>query len=506
MKFLKTIRTLFLACLLAGCAATATQVPFTPLPFSPTTTALQPIKATSTPTLSMPIATQTSPISINAGLSVIQISYSNNPGLSNAPLSLVDPETGQTLQYEGPLSVKMDPIATSTGRLAAVQGSGEVCEPMAFGTACHSQANVLHLVNLTTFQEVTATLPAKGWTNLAAFNPAGTQLALADNQKQGSTLMLFDADNGSLLSSLNLSIRPSLISFLQNENQLVVYGQPLGTSPGVQSPGDPQVLLLNLPDLKIAWDKELTGILSGFWCETNCNGSIEQISFASWLPVVVVAPDSNTLYIAHADQERLTSVNLVTHTVHIIDLQTAQSWMERLFSLSIQVAFAKGNQNGTTMQGVLSPNSQHLYLLSQSFHSTQGVDKNWTTDVSYGGLQVVDVKSGRIVNQLDTHATQIKISPDGSYLFLMNWDSPQAETQIVRSKDLQVVKTLRGWVVTLTRRLNGTPIAMVSQVGYSTNKEVGVLNLQSFSIEHHWKTSFDNQFLSIFPNNTLFVP
>ncbi len=506
MKILKTFHLFILACLLAGCATTATQAPFTALPPTPTNIALPPAPATSTPTPSIPVATKTIPKSIDPGLSVIQVNDSNTSGLSNSSLSLVDPETGKTLQNEGSFSDKMDPIATSPGRLAAIQGSGEACEPMAYGTACHSQADVLRLVDLTTLQEVTATLPANGWSSLATFNPDGTQLALAYNQKQGSTLMLFDTDNGSLRSSLNLSIRPSLIAFRQSENQLVVYGQPLGPNPGVQQPGDPQVLLLDLPGLRIAWDKELTGILSGFWCETNCNGSIEQISFASWFPVVAVAPDGNQLYVAHADQERLTRVNLATRTVHVIDLQTAQSWLDQLLSLSTQVAFAKGNQNGANLQGVLSPNGQRLYLLAQSFHSTQGVDGNWTTDVSYRGLQAVDVKTGRILNQLETHATQIQISPDGDYLYLMNWDSPQAETQIVSTKSLQVVKTLIGWEVTLTRRLNGTLVAMASQVDYSTGKEVGVLNLQSFSIDHPWKTGFDIQFLSIFPNNPLFVP
>jgi DNA-binding beta-propeller fold protein YncE len=504
---MKIFHMFILACLLAGCVATATEVPSMPEPPTPTNTALPPATATSAPAPSMPVATKTIPKSIDPGLSVIQVNYSNTSGLSNATLSLVDPETGQILQAKGLLSDKMDPIATSPGRLlAAVQGSGEVCEPMAYGTACYSQADVLHLVDLTTLKEVTATLPANSWVNLATFNPDGTRLALADNQKQGSTLMLFDVENGSLLSSLNLSIRPTLITFRQSENQLVVYGQSLGSNPGVQKPGNPHVLLLDLPDLSIAWNKELTGILSGFWCETNCDGSIEQSSFASWFPVVVVAPDGNELYIAHADQERLTSVDLATRTVHVTNMQTAQSWLDQLLSLSTQVAFAKGNQNGTSMQGTISPNGQRLYLLAQSFHSTQGVDGNWTTDVSYSGLQAVDVKTGRILNQLETHATQIQISPDGDFLYLMNWDSPQAETQIVSTKDLKVVKTLIGWEVTLTRRLNGTPIAMVSQVDYSTNKEVGVLNLQSFSIDHPWKTGFDVQFLSIFPDNPSFVP
>ena len=318
--------------------------------------------------------------------------------------------------------------------------------------------------------------------------------------------MLFDGGDGSLLASQTLSIRPSLIAFRQSENQLVVYGQSPGSNPGVQKPPDPHVLLLDLPDLNIAWDRQLSGVLSGYWCETNCDGSVGQRSFASRFPAVVVTPDASALYIAHANQDSLTSVDLQARTVKVTGLQTAHSWLDQLLSWSTQVAFAKGNQNGTNMQAVLSPNGQRLYLLAQSFHSTQGADGNWKTDVSYSGLQVIDVKTARILNHLETHATQIQISPDGDYLYLMNWDSPQAETQIVSTENLQIVKSLIGWEVTLTRRLNGTPIALVSQVDYSNNEEVGVLNLQSFSIDHSWKTSSVIQFLSIFPNYPLFVP
>jgi WD40 repeat protein len=504
MKIPKTFHLFILASLLVACAAPGTKTPVTPKPAIPTDTALLSATATPMPIPTMPQATATKPIpkSIDPGSSVIQVDYPSYSGLSNASLSLVDPETGQILPEKGSFPGRMDAITAvsgrlAAGRLAAVQGTDQVCEPMAYGTSCYNQADVLHLVDLTSLQEVTTTLPAQGWVNLAAFSPDGTRLALADNQKQTSTLMYIDVDKGSILASQPLSIRPSLIAFRPSDDQLVVYGQPLGPNPGEQQPGNPHLLVLDLPDLKIAWDRELTGILSGFWCETNCDSSFEQRSFANWYPAVVAAPDGSALYIAHPDQEVLTYVDLHARTVTVTRLQIASSWLEQLLSLSTQVAYAKGNQNGTNLQGVLSPDGRRLYLLGQSFQSTKEANGNWNTDITYSGLKVIDIKTGRILKHLETHASELQISTDGDYLYMMNWDSPQAETEVVSTDKLQIVKKLPGWEVTLTRQLNGTPIAMATQVEYTTQEEVGVLDPQSFSIGQIWKSSADIQFVPI---------
>lgn len=501
MKIPKPLLLFTLTAILVACGAPTVQTSVTSTPTDRTRKMIPAATATSTPTFSTPNITKISPTPIDPSLSVIQVNYSaSNSGQPNTNILLVEPETGQSLKVIEATTGKLNPLAATSNRLAASQGTGQVCEPMAYGTTCFTEADELQLVDLETMHTVTATLPTQSWVELAAFSPDGNQLALADNQKQNSTLMLFDAENGSLIASQPLTIRPSLITFRQSKNQLIVYGQPLDPNPGFHQPGAPHVLLLELPDLKIDWDKALSRILSGFWCETNCDGSVEQPSFANWLPAVVAAPDANELYIAHADQNYLTTVNLTSRSVDVSNLQSAKTWLERMLSLSTQVAYAKGNQKGTTMQGAISPNGQRLYLLAQSFHSTQGTDGNWKTDISYSGLQVIDVLSGRILKHLETHATQLQISPDGDFLYMMNWDvSPQPVTQIVNTKNLQIVKTLPGWEVTLTRRLNGTPVAMVSQAGYSTEigKEAGMLNLYSFSVDHQWKTGSDTEFLRL---------
>lgn len=486
-----------LACLLIACTSTANQMPVSTKLAAPNPTALPPASPTSIATVPLPTATKTAPETINPGSSVIQISYSGYSVLSESTLSPIDPATGEILPASQTFSGSLYAITAIPGRLAAVQGTGQVCEPMAYGTSCYSQADMLHLINLQTMQDITTTLPAQGWVDHAAFSPDSTRLALVDNHEQASTLLIFNAENGSILASQPLSIRPSLIAFRPGENQLVIYGQSPGSNPGVEQPPAPRVLLLDLQDLKIAWDHELTSVLSGYWCVTQCNGHFEQSSsFAIWNPVVVLAPDAGALFIAHADRDNLTRVDLQTRTVTSVNLQTASSWLDQLFSLSPQVAYAKGNQNGTSLQGAISPDGSRLYLLAQNFHSTLGADGNWNTDFSYSGLKVIDVKTGRILGQLDTHATDLQISPDGKLIYMMNWDSPQPETEIVNTDKLQIIKKLVGWEVTLTRRLDGSPIVMATRFDNSTQQEVSALDPQSLSIGQAWKTSTFIQFVT----------
>jgi DNA-binding beta-propeller fold protein YncE len=497
MNIRKFFHLLFLACFLIACAAPAKPTPASPQPTVITSTALPDATATTQATLATPTVDKATPKTIDPGSSVIQISYPSNSGLSNSILALVDPTTGMSLPPNQSFSSNMDAVTAIPGRLAAVQGFDQVCEPMAYGTSCYQQADVLHLIDLRTMQDITATLPARGWVDHAAFSPDGTRLALVDNHPQeGSTLLFFDSETGSVLASQPLSIRPSLIAFRTGKNQLVVYGQSPGSNPGVQQPPNPHILLLDLPDLKIAWDHELNGVLSGHWCDSNCKGFFDQSSFAMWNPFVVTTPDGNALYIAHADIDSLTRVDLQTHAVTTTNLQTASAWLEQLLSISPQIAYAKGNENGTILQGVLSPDGKRLYLLGQTFHSTLGANGNWNTNISYSGLKVIDLKTGRILKQLDTHASELQISPDGKSLYLMNWDSPQAETEIVSTDQFQIMKKLLGWQITLTRRLDGAPIAIAIQIDNSIQQRVGILDPQGFSIGQTWEASAYVQFVT----------
>ena len=67
-------------------------------------------------------------------------------------------------------------------------------------------------------------------------------------------------------------------------------------------------------------------MVSGTWCIENCKESYEYKVFVRWGPAVVLAKDRRLLYIVHADDERITTVDLDTRTVRDTEVRLARSW------------------------------------------------------------------------------------------------------------------------------------------------------------------------------------
>jgi len=401
-------------------------------------------------------------------------------------IRLVDPATGQDAPGYPPIIVGRNnqfisphTLSADGKILAAIESQGQSCEPSAGGTACRASADVLHLVDLQTWREATATLSSgRGWIELFTFNPDTTRLALAYNEPKSSIVMLFDAVTGQLLGERSLDFRPSLMGHSPDGTALVVYGQPLGADPGISQPDPPRVLLLDAVTLEVMWDQPLPSILSGEWCLENCEASHEEQSFAYWRPAVVLSPDGRKLYIVHADEEKLTTVDLQDRAVQSIEFREAQSWLESLLALTAGVAEAKGGLNGTTKEAALSPDGTRLYVLARTY--TNGP---WGVSL---GLQVVDVESGRKIAQQDSEGIAIKMTPDGAYLLLLN-HTPDNRwwTDVLDAESLQPVAQLEDRDVMVTRRMNGQPL-FVAQTIPERATRLAVLDPRSFDIVHSW--------------------
>src|SRR5205814_2545129 len=136
----------------------------------------------------------------------------------------------------------MPPYAFSADgtKLAAVAARGNSCESVGGGTACRARADVLHLIDLRAWREVTAPLPGRGWVWPLAFSPDAARLALAYHEQASSALLLFDVGTGQLLTQRALDFQPSLVEYTGDGAVLVVYGAPLGAVPGVSKPGPPR--------------------------------------------------------------------------------------------------------------------------------------------------------------------------------------------------------------------------------------------------------------------------
>jgi hypothetical protein len=404
-------------------------------------------------------------------------------------IHLVDPESGQDIPDYPPIVGAPYSLSVDGKKLAAIESYGQSCEPSGVGTACYRSADVLHLIDLQSWREVTATLAADSWTGPSAFSPDTRRLGLVVNAPRSSILMLFDTSTGQPISQRVLPFRPALTRYSLDGARLAIYGQPLGSNPGIARPDPPHVLLLDAATLDIIWDQPLASILSGNWCLENCRASHEEQLFATWGPAVVFSTDGRKLYIVHADTERLTTVDFVARSVSSVAIQMAQSWVEQLLDLTAGVAEAKGGANGAVKTAVLSPDGAKLYLLGGTYAARRDSQGQWQSTEDSLGLQVIDVASGRNLATYDTEARWwIRVSPDGAFVFLTDSDGDAWSTEVIDAKRVQQVARLDRWEVVPTYRLDGQPILVASQLPGQPS-HLAVVDPRSLAVIHSWSVN-----------------
>ena len=425
-------------------------------------------------------------VSLASGLPL----YLWNESLSHYEIHLVDPKTGADVPDYAPIVVSKNSQFTGTNtisvngqKIAIVASNGEYCYPSGGGTACMGRADLLHVIDRNDWSDVTAALPGQGWVGLISFSPDVTKLALIYSNAKSNTIMLFDTNTGSLMAQQEIAFRPSLMGYTSDSGTLVLYGQALGTDPGISKPNPPRVILLDALTLKVKWEQTLTDVISGYWCVAKCDASYGEKTFADWAPAVVLASAHHKLYIVHADEERLTSVDLDTRAVKTVEIQKARSLIERVLSLNTIVAKAKGYSNGAFKTGVLSPDEARLYVVGQKMSTALDANGEPQETNESLGLEVIQVANGEKLASAFSEATWIKNTPNGTHLLLGNWG--QGKINIIDTTNLKNVAELGPWEAVAAQTLNGEPILLASQSGDSLTR-LAVLDPQTFHIIRTW--------------------
>jgi WD40 repeat protein len=422
--------------------------------------------------------------------------YLWHESLSHYEIHLVDPITGADLPEHTPIVVSENTqftggstLSANGQKIAIVASNGEYCYPTGGGTACMGRADLLHVINKNDWNDITAELPGKGWAGLISFSPDVTKLALTSSDAKSNTIMLFDANTGTLIAQQSIAFQPSLMGYTSDAATLALYGQPLGTNPGISKPDPPRVMLLDARTLKVKWEQTLPNVLSGHWCIEKCDASHGEQSFADWTPAVVLAPEHHKLYIVHADEERLTAIDLDARAVKTVEVQKAQSLLERVLSLTATVAKAKGYSNGAFKTGVLSPDETHLYVVGQSMSTALDANGELQETNESLGLEMIQVTNGEKLASAVSEATWIKITPDGTRLLLGNWGS--GKINILDTSNLKNVNELGSWDAVAAQTLNGASIILASQSDASLTR-LAVFDPLTFNIIRTWsaKTSY----------------
>ncbi len=435
-----------------------------------------------------------------------------NAGERRYELRLVDPATGQGVADREPIEIKKGStyaptiIVSADGtRLAAVTGVGSACEAFAgfSAGACWPSADAIRLIDVRTWREVVTDFsahfspshsPFKGWASPLVFSQDNRRFAVAHHDREGTSVLVFDAETGRLINQQALAIRPRLMEFTLDGSQLVIYGSPLAEDPGISQPDPPSALLLDASTLEVQWKTLLPGILDGTWCLGNCETENIQeggdARFVYWSPAVVFDAELGRLHIVHADEDRLTTVDFLGHSVRTLAIGRAPTLIERLLALTAEVAEAKYWPEGGVKSAVLSRDGSILYVVGQTMALSKNSNGQWQATETPLGLHVVDVNSGHELTFRETDSSWIRISADRRHLILAAaFDDP---TELLEAETLDQVGRVEGWNVQAGRRLDGRPVVLLaSWTGESPTAPTrfSMLELEPFEVVTPWSAS-----------------
>ncbi len=415
-------------------------------------------------------------------------------------LHLIDPHTGEDLSGYEPIEVGRNlgsaALSPSRATLAAISHPATTACGV---TGCQLTGTTLYLVDTSTWNEATIDLagPAKVPTvpaNFFAFSPDDSVLAVTyagpspllpgeassiEKVKEPGAYWLatIDLTARTITNQIPLDIAPRFLAYTQDAGLLVLYGVPYSLDKNAVRPGTPRVSMIKAADLSLEWEAELPGLLEGqLWQETD-----DSPAAAFWQPAVVFAPGRGALHIIHANEEKLTTVDLAQRTLHTVEISPKQSWFERFLALTAGVAQAKMVE-GTTKRAVFSEDESQLYVVGVAHETGASLD-----------LQVIEAESGAEIARLDTQATEIRIWPSdtppergtGEQLYLYGWDEAGSWTDIWDAKRLEPASArLEGHVVP-AQLLDGQSILLARN---SDQKEthLAALDAESFKVIQAW--------------------
>ena len=374
-------------------------------------------------------------------------------------LTPVDPSTGKPL-------CGYDPIPVGIDDSHVVSPDRDLLAVVVWRTDDYRDG-ILHLIDLDNWQDTATQVAIDGWVAGMAFSSDGKRLAIILSKQ----LIMVDVVNGNVLTKRHFDFSPRLVAFTLDGKSLVVYGSENLVAK------DPEALLVDSTDLSTIWETAVKGVTDGQIPLYSTDNSEQYV----WNgPAVVYSPKENKLFIVHADSDTLTTVNFTEQDLTSVDIHQPLSWLEQLFALTAGVAHAKV-LDGTMKSAVLSPDGQTLYVTGQTNDSWTDENGEMQFRQTPLGLQVIDTTSGLETAHLETEATELAISQDGSQVYLRGWFDNTAWTDVVNAADLQVIHHLAGRYLIPAATLNGAPV-LLSGVYQQTNSRtaLAVVDPESF--------------------------
>ena len=280
------------------------------------------------------------------------------------------------------------------------------------------------------------------------------------------------------------------MGFSADGSTLAIYGSPVAESPGMTQPDPPSALLLDARTLEEQWRMPLPDILDGTWCRESCAELNADTRMVYWSPAVVFDPVRNRMHIVHADQDRLTTVDLQRRSARSLEIRPALTWIERFLALTAGVAEAKYWPEGGFKSGVLSQDGARLYAVGRSMDLVEEANGEWSANETSLGLTVIETDSGHELATRESSASRIRSSLDHRHLIL-DWGLT-GSIEVLDAETLELVGEVEGWEVLPGRRIDGQEVFLLAfQNGerFDSPTRMAMLAPEPFEFMTPWSVS-----------------
>jgi hypothetical protein len=359
----------------------------------------------------------------------------------------------------------------------------------------------LYLIDLPSWQTHQYDLNLHGWMSSMIYSLDGSQLAIASGEPE-STIWIIDPQIGEITANQKADFSIRRLQFTTDGKSLMAYGPHIATSGAAAnagvSVGPPKAGVYSTSDLALLWSTELDGIRDGTIPKKPDAPITDDIYLpgSAWHyePGTAFSPRDDLLYLVHADDDKLTTVDFAGRKIRTVDIQVKTSWLDRLMALAAGIAHAKG-MDGTVKQAFISPDGKFLFVGGTTEKVTMPTDSSSLeiTDTLLG-LQVIAVEDGKLVDKINEEITPTGLSPNGRYLLLTNGKNNEGnaglKTEIYDIASRSILKQIDNVSLTPTRRIDGKPI-LVSTEFSGTNGDsacnLAAVDPSTWSIINHWK-------------------
>lgn len=390
--------------------------------------------------------------------------FNNRAGADTFRIAVVDLNSGEPAAGAEPVEIgsQINFAFSPDGTMLALASVSVDCQG-----AC------LSIFRLADFEQIAKIeLPARNidndWVHQLAFDPQKERIAMAYSARGEGQIAVVDVSTGAF-SQIQVAGLPAfarLMAFSGDGKQIMLVGQVLPESGTTSHDMNPRLeaLLLDAQLLELKWRQGLEDVRDGFFGPGDYSKPEESFYYHAGM---ASDPSARRVYIAHADADRLTTIDFEEHDVRTVDIREKQTPIERLIesllTLGVQPAQAKA-ANSFLRNAVLSPDGRTLYVVGERTNIVTAEGNPWEMISTPYGMEAWDIEKGTRLLGVETEATEVRRAPGGKILlngYTRDTTASLPFTEVFDSSSGRITARLDDAYVYPTLRLNGQP-ALVS--------------------------------------------